>query len=562
MKTFLDDALHARGYDTLTPVQEAVLDPDLEGRDLLVSAQTGSGKTVAFGLAVAPALLGDADRFAPAERPLGLVIAPTRELALQVRRELSWLYAGAGVAIASAVGGTDQRDERRALARGAHIVVATPGRLRDHLTRGAVDLGGLRAVVLDEADEMLDLGFREDLEFILAAAPAERRTLMFSATVPRAIADLARTFQSDALRVAVDAGAAPHADIAYRALEVGAGGTEAAVVNVALEAGARTTIVFANTRAAVASLTAKLTERGFRAVSLSGELSQAERTNALAAMRDGRAEICVATDVAARGIDLPGLDLVIHAELPSSHETLLHRSGRTGRAGRKGLSVMVVTPKVRRKAERLLREARLQADWGTPPDRAAVEACQRDALARIVAEAPAGDAEAVDALLAQATPRQLAVALLSLHGASVPRAEEIAAPARAAPREDRPPFGPEAWVSLSGGRAAGAEPRRILAMLTAGAGLDRREVGAIRIRPDQSLVQLTPAAADTLSRAAAEGALAGGVRLTLLDAAPQDALGPRKGAGKPADRRAKPHRKDRPPAGARPRRKAFGRTGS
>ncbi|WP_372884811.1 DEAD/DEAH box helicase, partial [Shimia sp.] len=201
MKQALRDALDARGYDTLTPVQEAVLAPDLQGADLLVSAQTGSGKTVGFGLAIAPTLLGEAEAFDPAAAPLALVIAPTRELAMQVKRELGWLYASAGAQLASCVGGMDMRDERRALARGAHIVVATPGRLRDHIMRGSIDLGALRAVVLDEADEMLDLGFREDLEFILGESPEDRQTLLFSATVPKSITHLAKNYQRDAVRV-------------------------------------------------------------------------------------------------------------------------------------------------------------------------------------------------------------------------------------------------------------------------------------------------------------------------------------------------------------------------
>jgi ATP-dependent RNA helicase DeaD len=171
VKTVLADAIAARGYTTLTPVQEAVTNPDLSGADMLVSAQTGSGKTLGFGLAIAPTLLGEAEKFGSAAAPLALVIAPTRELALQVKRELTWLYAGANAVLASCVGGMDMRDERRALQRGAHIVVATPGRLRDHIMRGSIDLSSLRAVILDEADEMLDLGFREDLEFILGEAP-------------------------------------------------------------------------------------------------------------------------------------------------------------------------------------------------------------------------------------------------------------------------------------------------------------------------------------------------------------------------------------------------------
>ena len=178
-------ALASKGYETMTPVQDAMLDEGVAGRDLLVSAQTGSGKTVAFGIAIADELLRGADRLLYADSPMALVIAPTRELALQVARELDWLYQGASAQIATCVGGMDYRTEKRALDRGAHIVVGTPGRLRDHIERGSLDLTGLRAVVLDEADEMLDLGFREDLEFILQTAPAERRTLMFSATVPK-----------------------------------------------------------------------------------------------------------------------------------------------------------------------------------------------------------------------------------------------------------------------------------------------------------------------------------------------------------------------------------------
>ncbi|MEQ9245303.1 MAG: DEAD/DEAH box helicase, partial [Nitratireductor sp.] len=188
----LGRALDKRGYTELTQVQKAVLELEPEGADALVSAQTGSGKTVAFGIALAPSLLDGAESFDRAAAPLGLAVAPTRELALQVKRELEWLYAETGAVIASCVGGMDIRTERRALERGAHIVVGTPGRLCDHIRRNALDMSDLRAVVLDEADEMLDLGFREDLEFILQSAPTGRRTLMFSATVPPTIAALAK----------------------------------------------------------------------------------------------------------------------------------------------------------------------------------------------------------------------------------------------------------------------------------------------------------------------------------------------------------------------------------
>ncbi len=213
----LGRALDKRGYTELTQVQKAVLELEPAGADALVSAQTGSGKTVAFGIALAPSLLDGEERFDRAAAPLGLAVAPTRELALQVKRELEWLYAETGAVIASCVGGMDIRTERRALERGAHIVVGTPGRLCDHIRRNALDMSDLRAVVLDEADEMLDLGFREDLEFILDAAPAERRTLMFSATVSRTIANLAKNYQRDAVRITTAAEQKQHGDIEYRA---------------------------------------------------------------------------------------------------------------------------------------------------------------------------------------------------------------------------------------------------------------------------------------------------------------------------------------------------------
>ena len=199
-------ALEQRDFHEPTPVQLAVLQPEAKDRDLLVSAQTGSGKTVAYGLAFAATLLEDAEILGPAGAPLALVIAPTRELALQVQRELSWLYAGARARVVSCVGGMDPRRERRLLQEGAHIVVGTPGRLRDHLERRGLDVSQLRALVLDEADEMLDLGFREDLEEILKTMPDARRTLLFSATLPKGIVSLARDYQKDALRLEVGDG--------------------------------------------------------------------------------------------------------------------------------------------------------------------------------------------------------------------------------------------------------------------------------------------------------------------------------------------------------------------
>ncbi|HMO68903.1 MAG TPA: DEAD/DEAH box helicase, partial [Novosphingobium sp.] len=339
LPALLSEALAARGYAAPTPVQAAVLESHAEGRDLVVSAQTGSGKTVAFGLAMARELLESDGRARVAGSPLALIIAPTRELALQVSRELAWLYTSTGARVATCVGGMNPSVERRMLAQAPQIVVGTPGRLRDHMERGALELRGLAVAVLDEADEMLDMGFREDLEELLDATPETRRTLLFSATMPRPIVALARRYQRDALRISTVEERQGHGDISYQAMAIAPADIENAVVNLLRFHEAETAILFCATRDNVRHLHASLIERGFAAVALSGEHSQNERNHALQALRDRRARVCVATDVAARGIDLPSLSLVVHVEIPRDAEVLQHRSGRTGRAGRKGTAV-------------------------------------------------------------------------------------------------------------------------------------------------------------------------------------------------------------------------------
>lgn len=531
MKQALADALEKRGYETLTPVQEAVTAPELENADLLVSAQTGSGKTVGFGLALAHTLLGDEDHFGRADAPLALIIAPTRELALQVKRELSWLYAQAGAIVASCVGGMDMRDERRALARGAHIVVATPGRLRDHIMRKSIDLSGIRGVVLDEADEMLDLGFREDLEFILGESPDSRRTLMFSATVPRAIANLAKSYQKDAVRVSTVAERSQHSDIEYQLMNVAPRDGENAIINVLRYHEAAGALVFANTRAMVNRLTTRLSNRGFSVVALSGELSQNERTHALQAMRDGRARVCVATDVAARGIDLPNLDLVVHAELPTNHETLLHRSGRTGRAGRKGVSVLIVPPAARRKAERILRSAKLTAKFTEAPSAEAVKARDYERmLADPAWQEPISERETdpVAKLVDMFDAQQLAAAYLRLYSSRQSAPEELSAVGAGAKPEPRAPFGPSVWFSITGGREKGAEPRRYLPMLCKAGNLTKDDIGAIRIQQTESFVELRKeSVAGFLKALNGKTELEPGAIIKQLDKAPNIAGSPR-----------------------------------
>ena len=530
----LAEALAQKGYETLTPVQEAVLAPDLAERDLLVSAQTGSGKTVAFGLALAGTLLKGATRFDKADLPLALIITPTRELALQVTRELQWLYAPAGGRIISCIGGMDARDERRNLNRGAHIVVGTPGRLGDHIRRGSFNMSKLEVVVLDEADEMLDMGFREELEYILDAAPEQRRTLMFSATVSKPIARLAQNYQQNAERVNTVSSKTAHIDISYQAVTVTPNDSEKAIINLLLYHDAPNAIVFCARRETVNRLTSRLSNRGFSVVALSGEYSQKERTNSLMAMRSGRARVCVATDVAARGIDLPGLDLVIHADLPQNKEALLHRSGRTGRAGRKGVCALIVPVRARRRIERLLSSASVEADWGKPPSVADIEAALDQRL--LEHEALTAPMENVStcllgALLEKFTPEQLAAGIIRLTRHKDTSPEDLQDPKDERPRrdrkersprgegrdhrrdrEDREPrrkrggkdadFADGAWIKLGVGRKNNADPKWLVPMLCKAGGFSRDAIGVIQISPGATHVELKPEAVDQLMKAA------------------------------------------------------------
>ena len=526
----LDRALSERGYAEPTPVQAAVLEAE-QGRDLLVSAQTGSGKTVAFGLALAPTLLGEAEKFAEFGAPVALVIAPTRELALQVSNELQWLYAQTGARIVSCVGGMDPKVERRALERGCHIVVGTPGRLRDHLERGSLDLTTLQAVVLDEADEMLDMGFHEDLTFILETAPAERRTLMFSATLARDIVQLAKTYQKDALRIDTVAGAGSHADIEYKAIRVAPNEVELAVVNVLRYFEAPGALVFANTRERVKHLTSSLRERGFSVVGLSGELTQSQRSEALQALRDGHARVCVATDVAARGLDLPDLGLVIHAEIPVNKAGLLHRSGRTGRAGKKGVSVLLVSYTRRRKVELMLQSASIKAEWSGPPSAEMIlENDRKRMLADPVLTAPVEDEDMLalgKQLLEKTTPEQVAAALIRLYQQKLPAPEDVYDDERmkrqqATGRNDKGqpdvPYtdfargGDMAWYRINIGRDKNADPKWLMPTICRLGHVTKRDIGSIKIFERETKFEITQEMKAKFEAAIAQG-LEDGVRI-------------------------------------------------
>lgn len=576
--SLLDEALTARGYTTLTPVQNAVIADEAIGRDLVVSAQTGSGKTVAFGLAMAPQIL-DGGIVSLAREPAALIIAPTRELALQVSRELMWLYGKAGVRIATCVGGMDASKERRTLNQGAQIVVGTPGRLRDHLERGALDLSALKVAILDEADEMLDMGFREELEEILNATPECRRTLLFSATMPKPIISLAKRYQRDALRISTVGEDRGHGDISYQVVTVAPPDIENAVVNLLRLHEAETAILFCATRENVRRLHASLTERGFNVVALSGEHSQSERNQALQALRDQRARVCVATDVAARGIDLPNLSLVVHVELPRDAEGLQHRSGRTGRAGRKGTAVLIVPYQRRKRVESMLRGAKIEADWIKVPTAADIRAKDHDRLLETLLTPVDVDDEdrALGAkLLETMSAEDIAAALVRVHRAKMPQAEDLLDDgSRERTREDhRAGFDDSVWFKLNVGRRNNADPKWILPLLCRRGGVTKNDIGAIRIAANETHVGIAATAVAKFAKAIAQPGHDedNDVEIVQANGPPREAARENKRRSRDGDRPQRPQlgvnpRGDGPPRGGnfrgdRPRSGGSGRDGA
>ncbi|HXU69206.1 MAG TPA: DEAD/DEAH box helicase [Polyangia bacterium] len=555
----LDAALRARDYLTPTPVQARVLEaPD---QDLMVSSQTGSGKTVAFGLVIGRVLLGEAATLPPPARPRALVVAPTRELAAQVQRELAWLFAQTGARVVAFTGGTDLRGDARMLRGRVDIAVGTPGRLVDLIGRGSLDLGAVEVAVLDEADEMLDLGFREALETILTATPAERRTLLFSATLPAPIRALARKFQREALAIDPRGGtpSAAHADIRHVAYLCADGERLPALVNILRLADDQRVIVFCRTRDNVAELHAQLTARGFAATAISGDRAQEERTRALEALRRGHVRVLVATNVAARGLDLPEVGLVVHADLPENAESLTHRSGRTGRAGNKGVNAFLVERGARRRAQRLFSDARLSLSWTAPPDAPAVAAHDRARLRAEVVEVLAGGkvdpaAQALAGeLVADHDAVQVAAVLLERALAGRPAGERLThvdlreaavGPPRAAPS------GAMVLFEINLGAKDKAEANWILPLVCRRGGITRREVGAIRVARDRTVFEIdTRVAAEFAANASERDPRAPHVKITPAAAGglPERSFTPPRHHAKPGDvRRPRPHGKPGP----------------
>ena len=378
------------GYEEPTPIQKAAIPPLVEGRDLLGQAATGTGKTAAFAL---PMLQRLGRERAEAMQPLGLVLVPTRELAVQVSEAFGSYGKGLRVSVVPVFGGADFRRQAMGLRKGAQIVVATPGRALDHMRRGSLDLSAVRTVVLDEADEMLDMGFAEDLEAILTATPESRQTALFSATLPPRIARIAEKHLKNPERVqiarekGVKGTAAKVRQVAYvvpRAFKVVTLGRVLDIENPALA------LVFCRTRIEVDELADALTGRGYRVEALHGGMGQMDRDRVMRKARGQAVDVVVATDVAARGIDIDHLSHVVNFDVPSSPETYVHRIGRTGRAGREGTAITIATPRegrIMRQIESLTKQRFEVADVPTPEQVRARRLDQlRQELARVADE--------------------------------------------------------------------------------------------------------------------------------------------------------------------------------
>ncbi len=409
-------SLNELGYEEATPIQREAIPQMLAGNDVLGQAATGTGKTAAFALPV----LQRIDPGSPAI-PTVLVLTPTRELAVQVSEAFSVYGRRLGVKVAPIYGGQPIGRQLDALRRGVHVVVATPGRAIDHLKRGSLDLDGIQTVILDEADEMLDMGFTEDIETILENTPAQRQTVMFSATMPPRISSIAERHQRDPVLVKISAAdSAASRDlidqkvfVVHRAHKASALGRILDIENPS------SALVFCKTRTDVDELTVVMNGRGFRAEALHGGMDQAQRDRVMGRLRDGTAELLIATDVAARGLDVDTLTHVVNYDIPSAPESYVHRIGRVGRAGRVGVAITLATPRQKRLLQNIERLTKQTITIHKVPTIADLRDRQIEATIEAVREALAdGDLDdyqgVFHALKGEDSDRNIALAAIKL----------------------------------------------------------------------------------------------------------------------------------------------------
>lgn len=505
----LVEGLTALGYEEPTPIQREAIPPLLKGRDLLGQAATGTGKTAAFALPLLQRLSSDPP--APS-RPAVLVLVPTRELAMQVAEAFHRYGRTAGARTVPIYGGQAFGQQITVLRRGVHVVVATPGRALDHIKRGTLDLSGLSAVVLDEADEMLDMGFAEELEGILEAAPATRQTALFSATLPPRIAKIADRHLKDPVRILVAsektaAGTMPKVrQTAY----VIPRGSKVQALGMVLDLETPTlALIFCRTRHEVDSLAEGLAGRGYRVEALHGGMSQEQRDRVMKKTRGGAVDLLVATDVAARGLDIDQISHVVNFDVPESPQTYIHRIGRTGRAGREGVAITFAEPRehrLLRSIESITQQRITVAQMPTVLDVRAkrleiTRASLREALVggeldryRVVVESLAAEFDVMDIASA-------AVQLAHLAGAGAGGDEEIPIPtvtlpperpARkgerpSRPRERKPAMG---RIYIGAGKVKNMRPADLVGAITNEAGIEARSIGTIEVADKFSIVEL------------------------------------------------------------------------
>lgn len=526
-------ALSGLGYEEPTPIQREAIPPLLEGRDLLGQAATGTGKTAAFALPMLQRLHG-VFRAAGGEEggePGGLVLVPTRELAVQVSEAMHRYGRDLGTRVLPIYGGQPIGRQLRALERGVDVVVATPGRALDHIGRGTLPLKGLRMVVLDEADEMLDMGFAEDIEAILQDIPEERQTVLFSATMPPRIDGIARRHLREPVRIRIEreAPAAGEAPLIRQSAYIVSRAYKPAALGRVLDVEAPTAaIVFCRTREEVDQLTETMNGRGYRAEALHGGMGQEQRDRVMGRLRSGTADLLMATDVAARGLDIEQLTHVINYDVPSAPESYVHRIGRVGRAGREGVAITLAEPREHRMLKTIERVTRSRITVEKVPTVADLRARRleltRAALQeslmedgdldrfRVVVETLADEFDLVDIALA-------AVKLAHESTGAAADEEEIPEVTPRAPRPERGPRegrddrygrddrrgrrggGPMSRVFVGAGRSAGVRPQDIVGAITGETRVTGREIGAIEIADRFTLVEIPDAAVDEVVEA-------------------------------------------------------------
>jgi ATP-dependent RNA helicase DeaD len=530
LRSELLEALGALGYEEPTPIQRETIPVVLAGRDVVGQAATGTGKTAAFALPVLNALSGgrrDA-------RPEALVLVPTRELAMQVSEAMFKYGRTLGARVVPIYGGQPIFRQLQALDRGVQVVVGTPGRVLDHIGRGSLPLDGVRTVVLDEADEMLDMGFADDIEAILQSVPDERQTLLFSATMPPRINGIAKRYLRDPVRISVgraDTGA-ERGLVAQRAFVVPRAHKPAALGRILDMEAPTAALVFCRTRTEVDELTETLNGRGYRAEALHGGMDQAQRDRVMGRLRDGTAELLIATDVAARGLDVDTLTHVVNYDVPSAPESYVHRIGRVGRAGRTGVAITLTEPRERRLLANIERMTHQKIAIESVPSVADLRARQVELTVATVREAMATpDLDEYAGMLETLTDGQdgTAVALAALklvHEASGATVEEPEIPTFVE-REDRrrdggrPPGRPQptgdgrtAFVHVALGRNGGIRPADLVGAIANESGLSGRDIGPIRITPHFSVVGVPTDSAEAVIEAM-QGAIVRGKRVAV-----------------------------------------------